>query len=374
MRVLVCATEAGGAGNLVPVIEYSGDTIFMVYADNGGIPIFKAANLEYTHCEFLNDKNHGQESALRLLSEKRPDIILCGRTRVLGAERYLVVAARQLEIPSVVIIDEWFDYRFNFVDDQDRLVHLPDLICCPDSMACEEAADEGLPTELLIATGSPALSNLMNKIDTFVIDEPDFPNWIEEATYPLITFMSETHYLDYGGEIGGSGILGSYLGYDENSVRNDLINILKEINQPCTVVEKLHPSVKDDSYLPNPNIPNVTWLTVGGSTPLSLMWYSTLVVGMRSMALLQSALMGTLTASYQPNLLQKERCTAVRLKLIPSFKESSKLQGWIVNSLASSSTRQGKKIIKRPFFASKNASQSVFEVMKNINSNSVVSN
>ena len=65
-----------------------------------------------------------------------------------------------------------------------------------------------------------------------------------------------------------------------------------------------------------PDIPNVIWHTVEGFTPLSLMWHSTLVIGMRSMALLQSALMGTPTASYQPNLIHKERCTAARLNLI----------------------------------------------------------
>ena len=82
MLVLVCATEAGGAGNLVPIIEYSCDTTFIVYADKGGIPIFAAAKLSYTSCEFLSDKNNGKEAALKLLSEVKPDLILCGRQAI----------------------------------------------------------------------------------------------------------------------------------------------------------------------------------------------------------------------------------------------------------------------------------------------------
>ena len=373
MLVLVCATEAGGAGNLVPIIEYSSDTTFMVYADKGGIPIFSAAKLSYASCEFLSDRNNGKEAALRLLSKEKPDIILCGRTRVLGAERFLVISARQLGIPSVVVIDEWFDYRYNFADDQNNLVHLPDLICCPDNMACKEAQNEGLPIDRLIATGSPALSELMNEIEEFVVNEPDYPHWIGGTNSPLITFMSETHRLDYGEKIGGYGILGSYLGYDENSVRNELIDVLSEINRPCTVVEKLHPSVVNNA-LSIPDIPNVIWHTVGGSTPLSLMWHSTLVIGMRSMALLQSALMGTPTASYQPNLIHKERCTAARLNLIPSFRERSRMKEWMINHWEPANTGLNRIIVERPFFATKEASRSVFEAMSTVDCKEAILN
>jgi len=368
MLIVVCATEAGGASNLIPVIESNNNVKFIAFADKGAIPIFDQANIPYIACDFLSDVKAGQKNSLKLLREIKPNFILCGRSRVLGAERFLVVAAKQQEIPSVVVIDEWFDYRYNFVDNQDRTVHLPDIICCPDEMACEEAKDEGLPKDRLIPTGSPALSALMDKIESYAIKPPECPNYIKHTNLPIITFMSETHSIDYGSKAGSKGVLGNYLGYDEYSVRMDLINILKEINIKCTVIEKLHPSV-NKNVVSQPDISDVTWHTISGSTPLALMWHSSIVIGMRSMALLQSALMGLPTASYQPNMKVNERCTAVRLNLIPSFTNIMGMKKWLINSLKKDniSFNRGKSLT-RPFFANKKASHAVFKAITNSNS------
>ena len=132
-----------------------------------------------------------------------------------------------------------------------------------------------------------------------------------------------------------------------------ILNILREINIHCTVIEKLHPSENGDN-LYVPEISSVKWQIIKGATPLSLMWHSSIIIGMRSMALLQSALMGIPTASYQPNLLSKERCTAVRLNLIPSFGNIFDMKKWLKNYLTKDNQSINRGKISRPFFSDNN--------------------
>ena len=70
-----------------------------------------------------------------------------------------------------------------------------------------------------------------------------------------------------------------------------------------------------------------------------MLWHSDAVVGMRSMALLEAALMGVPALSFQPGLIGEERCTAVRLGLIPQTTRADEAKRWLVETLRSRAPR-----------------------------------
>ena len=51
----------------------------------------------------------------RILDKYKPDVVLSGRSIKRGsAERLFIVCCRARGIPTVAIVDDWYDYRDNF--------------------------------------------------------------------------------------------------------------------------------------------------------------------------------------------------------------------------------------------------------------------
>ena len=78
--------------------------------------------------------------------------------------------------------------------------------------------------------------------------------------------------------------------------------------------------------------------------------------------------MGIPTVSYQPNMLLNERCTAVRLNLIPAFKNILDMRKWLGDSLKKYNVTLNRGSLSRPFFANTRASHEVFKAITNSNS------
>ena len=148
LTVLVVASEAGGARNLIPILKFcSGNYVFHVVAKRGAIPLFVEAGAGIP----LDVSISSVEDALEILDKIKANVVLCGRgIRQDSVERLFTVAARIRKIASVGIIDEWYDYRANYCDITGTLRHLPDVVCCPDKDAFNEAIADGLPRNVLI--------------------------------------------------------------------------------------------------------------------------------------------------------------------------------------------------------------------------------
>ncbi len=345
-NLLFCATDAGGARNLAPLISavQSRGLKYFIIASKISFPIFKESN---QNIKIEEPKISCLEDALEYLTFKKPSCVICGTTRYESPDRFLIAAAKQLEIKSTVILDEWFYYRLRFENKKGELAYLPDIICCPDKRAKEEAIAEGLPSRSLFITGSPALSVLTQHAESFLKKPPLSPQFLIPKTRPIITFISETHSVDYGINSGDTGLLGDFIGYTEHTVRNDIYDVLNKIGNPCTVIEKLHPSDKREFEPLDNNL--IEWITLNDAKLWPLLWHSDLVIGMRSIALLESAILGCCTVSYQPNLIEPQMSTAVCLRLIDSIHDKKQLLEWLKKKF-SSSQKDSIRIVKRfPF-------------------------
>jgi hypothetical protein len=342
--LLICATDAGGARNLAPVAALAGGDAFVVASDTT-----EALFAEYGIAPSLEPVGN-TAAAAALLERVRPRALICGTARYEDAERRLTAAACGRAVPSVAVLDEWFDYRMRFQDAGGGLGFMTDLICCPDQAARAGAMDDGLPVDRLAVTGSPALAALADAIETFAARPPAMPAcWRGDAAMLRLLFVSETHRLDYGDAAGRPGQLGPWLGYTEDDVRAALARVLDREQMRCSVVEKLHPST---TQMPSSLATASRWQVVAREPLWPLLWHADIVIGMRSMALLEAALMGHRPLSFQPNLQGRDRCTAARLGLADRAVANDELAAWL-----RSPPRRG--AARRPAFADSRSAANV---------------
>jgi len=357
-NLLLCATDAGGARNLAPLLESIKkrklQTILitkknLLYLFNlQGVDVLDSESIDFS---LINE----------LIIKINPIAIICGTTRYISIDRLLIGEARKKGIKTVVVLDEWFNYRIRFEDEKEHLVYLPDIIAVMDKKAKEDAIKENIPGNLIYITGSPSLTNLTNKAEEFVKNPPIKPSFLQSSkSLPIFTFISETHAEDYGSKKGEKGPLGPYLGYTEQSVKNDIMTTFIKINKKCVVVEKLHPSSKEEEsdYIYNGKI---RWIKIKKTDLWSLFWYSKAIIGMRSMALLESIILNRPTISYQPGLLVEDKCTAVNIGLIEKVSTPSDLEQWLINQFNKQEDQKKRNINRYPF-AKKDASKKVIDL------------
>ena len=96
-----------------------------------------------------------------------------------------------------------------------------------------------------------------------------------------------------------------------------LLGLFSQAEHPTLLINKIHPAGEMRDFQ-QPVQGNVQLKVVKNCNLSPLMFHSDLVVGMRSIALLEAALLGCPTISFQPGLIGEQRCTAVRLGLVPS--------------------------------------------------------
>jgi hypothetical protein len=359
LTVLAGASEPGGAKNIALVAKsLEGKGTFKICCSKGATQILRQTNLAFKQVDHIG----ALSGVTELLYKTKPTVILTGRgIQPNSLERLLVRGAHQLGIPSVGLIDEWYDYKANYSDESGSWNSLPSMICCPDEQAYQEAIEEGLPLAQLQVTGSPAFAATFDRRERFRIISPKRPSiTCPSEAGPVIVFLSEI--IHQGSELHSppesvkSGH--SDPGYTEHSVREDLKDILKATFRACTVIEKLHPSAQPETYSALAS-PGVDWRTTQDADLDSLFWWADLVVGMRSAALIEARLLGAPAISFQPNLIGKNRCTAVRKRLIPCFSTKNDLQIWLQNRALHSE----KEFIARPEFA---ISQSVENIVSTL--------
>ncbi len=358
--VLVCATEAGGARNLVAVLEEFPELFqFKVLSGNGALAIFERSGVPiWRHVPSLGDSD-----AVQILQETKADIVLCGRGIDRDSlERHIIVAARSLGCSTVSIVDEWYDYRANYADDSGGLVYLPDVVCCPDEQALTEAAAEGLPADCLRVTGSPALSSLIKKRDTYHSNNLSRINEFDR-TYPrpFVTYISEDLSDLRPGVSSNNNKSKNMSHYDEKDIRNDILQSLLDQYPFCTVFEKPHPR-SESRVCPPINSENINWLVIENEELLDLCWWSDIVIGTKSMGLLEASLLGTPTVAYQPDSYGNISSTAVRKGLIPCFHNTEDLKLWLKNTRTSA--KKGNFLA--PDFARPDAAKLVSEIIEEL--------
>lgn len=349
MPLLLCATNAGGARNIAAIASelYSNRKwTAKILTTRTLAPLFDG--LKDRACLlFAEEMESGMDQVIESLSVRA---VICGTTCYESADREIIVSARRRDVPSIAIVDEWYNYQHRFLRGG-RMVPdaLPSAIALPDDLARQEAINDGLPAAICHATGSPALARIWDCAQEWNDTPPPLPAaWASCKDMTKVLFLSETHAQDYGDQVGSVGPLGEFLGYTEDSVRQEILYVMESIPRKFLFIDQWHPSSRD--AIPPKHIPkNVRYLSSRGDSLWPTAFHSDTVLGMRSMGLLEAFLLGCKVASFQPGLVGEQICTAVRLGLIPCMQHQRDLKAWLSQNHNSVVRNKGEG--KRPDFA-----------------------
>ncbi len=362
--LILCATDAGGVRNLAPLAPACAARDFhpVILTNQDRIGLWGG---HVSTGEVHPTDNLSSRDLETLLGEARPRACICGTTRFVSPDRLLVQATRKAGIRTVVVLDEWFNYRLRFEDPHtNELVYLPDAIAVQDRQAREEAIMEGIPAQICHITGSPALAELTWRARRLATAPPLPPEVLtKRENRPVITFLSETHSADYGTGPNSPGQFGPFIGYTELTVRQAILEVIARLGERVILVEKLHPAAGAHSEPELPPTDNVDFRSTRETDLWALMWHSTAVIGMRSMALLEAHILGCETVSFQPGLIGPELCTAVRLGLVPKMEHPEELFSWLAPRLKR--TPASTRVLVQQDFARPDAAARVIDLALN---------
>lgn len=359
-NVLLCATDAGGARNAAPLLEEIKNRGYqpVLITSKKMMNLFNLDSVNVINSESIDLST---DSVIQLIETIKPLAIISGTTRYNSIDRLSTSIGKKRGIRTVVVLDEWFNYHLRFRNNHNELVYLPDAIAAMDEMAIQGAVKEEIPENILYKTGSPSLADLTTRAETFIEKPPDIPEFLkDEKSVPIFTYLSELHSVNFGTKKGEKGPLGPFLGYTENTVKEDIMSVLMEINKPCTAIEKLHPSSElNDEKVTFDKI--ISWVRVKKTNLWPLFWYSDAVIGMKSMALLEARILNVPAVSYQPGLLVENTCTAVKLGLVKRLSTFEELRNWLRYQFDKFEESK-KRIINRFPFAREDAAQRVVDL------------
>jgi hypothetical protein len=177
-RILVACRHPGGANALVPVVRgliAPGIEVVVIGHGFSG-PVFDKAGIYYKTIEDFGLSDISVSSARWLLGIILPDLVLVGTAPTSKEpmvsdviDQTLIVAARELGIKSLAVLDYWTRYseRFSNLQSGENLIYLPDYIAIMDKIAEREMLAEGFLKEKLVITGNPYFDSLPVKAKGF---------------------------------------------------------------------------------------------------------------------------------------------------------------------------------------------------------------
>lgn len=360
--------EVGGAEVVAPVVKALMEKHHVVllakdYAKN----IFAKYSLPFTEIgEYSPD-------LIQYLIGKhgRPSLILTSAVSLPWrdmTEKYLWKWGAEEQIPSIAILDQWHTYvpRFSGVGKNERLKYLPDYVCVMDEYAKKDMIREGIPETKIVVTGQPAFDSIPKYKKTF-LKEGYFKirKKLGIKDEKMILFVSESLKRDFGDS----------LGYTEVTTLQAVLNTLKRLtceNFKFVLVVKLHPQNKEedfekidfDKYRSQFNVKFIH----GELLPRDLVLCSDVVIGMTSVLLVESILLGKPTLSLQINSKKDDILIATRIGAIPlisnvkDFKQI--LHSILVNKKYLSKYLKGQRKLCADGQATKRVAQFVEAVLK----------
>jgi hypothetical protein len=308
-RIAVICGDAGGTNAILPVIGLlSKDPRFQldIFSYREGRRILK--NRGYIHSEL--DENLDVTGATGILRACNADFVLSDTSlnslAVTSAEleKYFFLAARQLKIPSLSVLDYWSNYTIRFSDNRRNLIYLPDRIAIMDRQAFDEMVSEGFPADSLVITGQPAYDELQERKPRFS-DERKKQILEDLGIAPgdlAVVFASEP-------VLSGNPLHTQHPGYTEETVLQLLIASLDAIHAGTglRIVLIIRPHPKEDpEKFKNIKGRNTRIVLSTEGDSRDVVMAADLVTGISSTILIEACILGCIVASLQPGLMIRD--------------------------------------------------------------------
>lgn len=325
-KILFFSRDPGGANTLLPLIRV------LLHQKKHSLEVF---GKEYACTKYTEEKilyrdirkdfpgKLTYEAIKAFLTMHRPDVIVTGTSEDDMTEKYLWRAAAILRIPSVAILDYWTNYTLRFsrnISGLSKLTkrvvwYLPDRICVMDKVAYNDMLAEGFPKSKLFVTGNPYLdSYLTTHALTSSRKRILRSRFGFKKSTVLITFVSEPLVTLY------SNKAERVLGYDEKSIFEHVFNAVRSCvadrpDQDIVLIVRPHPKDKRGIWETRLAHRQSAFQIIQDRTIASweMAQLSDVVIGMSSMFLLETTLLGVPVMSVQIGLKKEDPCILNRI-------------------------------------------------------------
>ena len=286
MRVLYGSGDVGGARALLPVIQLcAAQGMEFACLAHGHLPSEVASEWPLLD---VPDECSDREAAL-LVARWNPQVYVFATSVHSRVALRVAWACRDQGIPVLHVLDHWSSYAERLRDMPGAVgntsLFVPEIYAVMDEFARDEAAAEGIPSEVLRVTGQPALVQGI---------EP--PGWAPDASPGAgrLLFVSEPVRLDHG----------QTRGYAEDNVLRAVCEVLQPVAAGVRLGILPHPR-EDAGALEG------VWKQVRGALSGDVLSVgrgsealpgAVGVIGMASMLLYEAWLRGFPVVSVQPGL------------------------------------------------------------------------
>ena len=273
--ILFVVNDAGPAKYLAHIMALMDCSVFDCIASEVSAQVFNDFFIEYAV---------GDET----VKVGKYNLIVTGTHHGSGIDQKWISIGLNNNIKTITIIEHWSLYQKRFEANGNYVY--PDLILVNDAQAKYEAQADGIPEHKLHIMGNPVLENV-TKHSYSSDEEIDWRNALEIGHgRKIITFISESLKEDFPKDSP------EYEGFDEFEVLNDIYRV---IDLESTLLIKIHPSEDSDKYNFIKIKPNVSVIK---NTDISkLIEFSSVLIGMGSMLLIEASLIKNNVYSYRPN-------------------------------------------------------------------------
>jgi hypothetical protein len=294
-KLLVFSADPGGAECLSPVMWLlNNKTEILLLCKGTAARVFKRLGHQY-----INTDDMTFEAIKNIVEGHVVGGVLTSASSLPEndmTEKMLWVWAKEKNIPSIAVLDQWENYinRFSGRGTGECMMFMPDKICVMDELVKSEMMRDGFLEDRLCITGHPAIESFAKMIAAYR-KSPNREMLAESRSGLRLLFFSQPIKKYYG----------NMLGYDECTVLRDIVSAFsaleKAIGEKIDLLCKLHPkNSKEDFRTLDRKKRAVARFIVDEYPNCELIVGSDIIVGISSIMLLHSLLAGVPTISYIP--------------------------------------------------------------------------
>jgi len=311
-KILFVTYQPGSANNLVLIARRFQRMMFdiAVVAVNGSRCVWSRAGFDI----FNESDDMGQLDVQRTVSALKPALIVAGTSNEDSVESMFLKAAKEYGVKTVSFVDFWSKLRGRFLLSGELVV--PEKILVLDDIMREEMVREGFDPQVINVVGSPHLENVRS-CSRKLYDARS------GASAVRIAFFSQPIAELYGEDERSP----NWFGYHEGTIVKSLVSCLDRVCYASDVRVGLtigiHPRERDGEVVKaalhdrnDHSYNRALSVTVVKEDSLKLINEADIVLGMTTIVLLESAIMGKDTLSIQINNNGRFNFKATELGLI----------------------------------------------------------
>lgn len=301
-KILFCANDPGGGNAILPVVQTllkRGNTCEGLLTGPAR-EIFTRAGVPFQDAEELED------SALEsIVGTYAPDLLLAGGSVGATVDKRVLRFFQSRKLPSVYVLDFWNYYGNRFAQAREDSTHLPTRICVVDERMKREVIHEGVPAGRLVETGNPYFDHFTDGITS------------DQEDRSLALFISQPIKKDTQHKASITR------GFNEYSA---LDGVIRSLLPEMKLSIRLHPRDEKKKFTAYLN----DRITISVETTLEeALSKAGLVIGMFSPVLMQGALAGKPTISFQPNMKGEDPLPTNALGITQAARNENELRALI---------------------------------------------